>query len=114
MNDVHQVCLLPDNPSPREAQKYLVCDNLLTPTIVAEKFDAHTQRSSVLGLTLEMFFKHRTIKNETEKSDIIPQFLDIGIPGQEPWIQQMVIQAIKHGLIANQKTYFRPTDHAKR
>jgi S-layer homology domain len=110
----HPSCSLPDNPSPQEAQKYLVCDNLLTPTTIVEKFDGHTQRSTVLGMSLEMFFKHRIIQKKTETSEILLQFLDIGTPGQEPWIQETVTKSVKYGLIANEKTYFRPTDHITR
>lgn len=94
-NNDHPVCPLPENPTPKEAEKYLECDHLLTPTSAQEKYDAHMERAMTLGLSLEMFFKHRTVSKNPPHSFIL-QFLDIGIPGQEVWVEQTVKQAVQY------------------
>lgn len=76
--NAHPTCVLSETPTPKEAQEYLICDNLLTAQQVEEDFAAHTQRSKVLGLSLEMLFKHRIILPDKNNTSFVLQFLDVG------------------------------------
>ncbi len=107
-------CFLPEKPTPEEAEKYLICDHLLTSSQSQDKYDNYIQRIKVLGLGLEVFFKHRAIQENLYQTPFTLQYLDIGIPGQEPWIEEIVKQGVRYGLIKNKNTNLRPNDYVTR